>query len=157
MQPALRRRFCWYALCLATLAGLGGCASSGDPWMSASVVAVAVVDGRVLRGTANFTSEHEGTVQLQEVAATSLSCFGPLRHTGSVDGVIDLSCNNGQSVQVPFRTLGLHRMAGRGVMGGSEFALAIGLSAAQAGAYLALTPEQQGLSRAGAPASGADL
>jgi hypothetical protein len=131
-------------VCIAT-AGLSGCASVAekfDGWLASNAQAIAVVDGRVLRGQASFTKEREATVTLQSSTGPGLTCFGPLRFSASTNGWIDFSCSNGQAVRVNFRSLSPLSGTGRGLLGSSEFALTYGLEPEQAAAFLELPVER---------------
>ena len=127
------------SLVCVTAAGLSGCAGVGeklDGWMGSNAKAIAVVDGRILRGQASFTKEREANVVLQSSAGSSLTCFGPLRFSSSTNGWIDFSCSNGLAVKVNFRSLSPLSGMGRGLLGSSEFVLTYGLAPEQAAAYL---------------------
>lgn len=126
------------AVCAGVL-GLCGCATVGEKfnvWLASNADAVAVVDGRILRGQASFTREREATVLLKSSAEPSLSCFGPLRFNASRNGWVDFACSNGLSVVVAFRALTPLSGEGRGLLGKSEFSFTYGLGPEQAAAYL---------------------
>jgi hypothetical protein len=128
-----------------TATGLSGCAGVAekfDGWLASNTQAIAVVDGRVLRGQASFTKEREATVALQSSTGPSLTCLGPLRYSASITGWVDLSCSNGQAVRVNFRSLSPLSGTGRGLLGSSEFALTYGLEPEQAAAFLELPVER---------------
>ncbi len=144
---------CLIALCL------NGCVSVGEKFnsvLASNAAAAAVVDGRILQGQASFTSEREATVLLQSVAEPSLTCFGPLRYSASSAGSVFLTCNNGLSVTVAFRSLSALSGQGRGLLGRSEFSLTYGLEPLQAAAFLGVAPERLIPPAGTAPASGID-
>ena len=127
---------------------LSGCVAVSDGMTelsSSRTAAFAVVDGRVLRGEARLSAERAGSVQLQSADNPSLTCFGPLMFTATMQGVIRLSCSNGRTVAVSFQSLSPLGGAGRGNMETADagapsrltdFALTYGLRADQASAYL---------------------
>jgi len=133
-------------LALLVLAGgLAGCASVTKKmtgWFSSNVDAIGVIDGRILRGQATFSSEREATLQLQSSDAPILACAGVLRYTASSSGVIDLSCNDGRSALLVFQPLSPLSGAGRGGAGKAEITLTYGLPPEKAAAYLAVPLEQ---------------
>ena len=133
------------ALGCALLLGLSGCAMVGEKvggWLSSNSEALAVVDGRVLRGQANFAREREATFQLQTQDQPALSCFGTLRFTATTSGVIDMSCNDGRAIALAFQSLGPLSGIARGLLGNAAFALTYGLSAERAAAYLAVPADR---------------
>ena len=132
---------CVFAMAMAIAMAMSGCAMVGEKvggWLSSNSEALAVVDGRILRGQANFAKEREATFQLQTQDAPALSCFGALRFTATTTGVIDLSCNDGRGVAVAFQSLGPISGTGQGLLGNAAFALTYGLSPERAAAYLAV-------------------
>jgi hypothetical protein len=133
------------ALGCALLLGFSGCAMVSDKiggWLSSNSEALAVVDGRVLRGQANFAREREATFQLQTQDQPALSCFGTLRFTATASGVIDMSCNDGRALALAFQSLGPLSGIGRGLLGNVEFGLTFGLSPERAAAYLAVPADR---------------
>lgn len=133
------------ALACVLVLGLGACAMVGEKvggWLSSNSEALAVMDGRILRGQASFAREREATFQLQTQDAPALSCFGALRFTATTTGVIDLSCNDGRDVAVAFQSLGPISGTGRGLLGNAAFALTYGLSPERAAAYLAVPADR---------------
>lgn len=129
----------------AALANLSGCASVNEKvtqWLSSGVDAIAMVDGKILRGKASFSSEREATLQLQSSDRPSLTCFGALRYTATTSGVVDFSCNDGRTLTTPFQSLSLLSGVGRGSVGNAEFALTYGLPPQKAASFLGLPADR---------------
>lgn len=138
------------AMTTVALLQLTACATVTEKttgWLSSNADVIALVDGRILRGEANFAREREATFQLQTSAATipSLSCFGRLRYTATSSGVVDLACSDGRTFNLVFAPLspvsGVARDATGGT-GNSGFTLTYGLSSEKAAGYLAVPLER---------------
>lgn len=126
-------------LLLATLAS--GCALIDDTVLNATASrtqASAVVHGQLLRGVAYYTQGRVGQVHLKTEEASQLACAGTMTLTGTQQGVAQMNCSNGQSVEVPFTLLGPLRATGRGRMGNADFLFTYGLPPEQAGPFLGL-------------------
>ena len=131
----------WVLLALS----LTGCSSVNEKmtgWLSSNVDAIAVLDGKVLRGEATFPNEREATLQLQSSDTPSLTCLGALRYTASNSGVVNFTCNDGSTSMVPFQSRSVLSGVGRGLTGKAEFALTYGLSVEKAASFLALPVER---------------
>ena len=131
--------------CLLLAISLTGCTSVNEKmtgWLSSNVDAIAVLDGKVLRGEATFPNEREATLQLQSNDTPSLTCLGQLRYTATSSGVVNFTCNDGSSTMVPFQSRSVLSGVGRGLAGKAEFALTYGLSIERAASFLALPIER---------------
>lgn len=130
-------------LLLAALAG--GCALVEDTVLNITASrtqASAVVHGQLLRGEAYYTQGRVGQVHLKTEEASQLACAGTLTLTGSQQGVAQMNCSNGQSVELPFSLQGPLRATGRGRMGNAEFLFTYGLPPEQAGPFLGLPSDR---------------
>ena len=122
-----------------------GCAAVSEKTtelFSSNTPAIAVFDGRVLWGRANFTSAHEATLQLQTTDAPTLTCSGSLRYTATNSGSVGLACSDGRSASLAFQALSALSGAGRGQVGSAGFVLTYGLAPEQAAGYLGLPAER---------------
>jgi len=118
---------------------LGACSTLDDTAqdiLASRASAAAVVAGRLLQGKAIFNRPRAGTIHLHSADAPSLDCVGALTMTATNSGVANLSCNDGQTVFVPFQLLGPMRASGRGRMSDAVFSLTYGLPPDMAGPYL---------------------
>ncbi|MCY7304626.1 MAG: hypothetical protein LH632_00450 [Rhodoferax sp.] len=118
---------------------LGACSTLDDTAqdiLASRASAAGVVAGRLLQGKAIFNRPRAGNIHLHSSDAPSLDCAGTLTMTATHSGVANLSCNDGQTVLVPFQLLGPMRATGRGRMGDAVFSLTYGLPPDMAGPYL---------------------
>ena len=141
---------CSWAVVAFTGATLAGCATVAEETtrlFSSNTPAIAVVDGRVLWGVANFTSAREATVQLQNAEIPRLACSGTLRYTATSSGSVSISCTNGHSLTSTFQALSALSGAGSNLVASPGFAFTYGLTADKAAGYLRLPAER--LVRAG--------
>ena len=146
------RQLAWAAA--FSTAFLAGCAATSDnmgAFLSSPAEAFAVVDGRILRGQARLSAERDGMVMLQSIdSAAALSCFGPLRYTATVEGVINLQCSDARNVSLAFLAISPLSGTGRGTMEKTEgsavtktdVTLTYGLSADSAAAFLAVARDR---------------
>jgi hypothetical protein len=130
----------WVVLCLTACASVNE--SLGDLFLSSNAEAIGVLDGRVLRGRANFTGEREATFHLQSSDAPKLSCFGPLSYTATSTGLVNFACSDARSVLVEVHTLSQLTGTGRSRPGPAALALTYGLGTEKAAAYLGVAPER---------------
>jgi hypothetical protein len=126
--------------------GLTACASVneslGGLLLSSNADAIGVLDGRILRGKANFTGEREATFHLQSSDFPQLSCFGPLSYTATTTGLINFSCSDGRWILVEVHTLSQLTGTGRSRAGAGALALTYGLATEKAAAYMGVAPER---------------
>lgn len=140
-----RPRCASLALALLPLLLVSGCALVDDTVANAlasRAQASATVGGRLLKGQAYYTQGRVGQVHLESEDAPALACSGSLTLIGSVQGVAQMRCSNGQSVDVPFALLSPLRATGRGRMGDAEFFFSYGLPPEQAGPFLGVPAER---------------
>ena len=126
----------------ATLAGCATVAEETTRLFSSNTPAIAVVDGRVLWGVANFTSAREATVQLQNAEIPSLACSGTLRYTASGSGSVSLACTDGRSITSTFHALSALSGSGSNLAASPGFAFTYGLPPEKAAGYLRLPSER---------------
>jgi hypothetical protein len=130
----------WVVLSLTACASVNE--SLGDLFLSSNADLIGVLDGRVLRGRANFTGEREATFQLQSSDAPRLSCFGPLSFTATSTGLVNFSCSDARSVLVEVHTMSQLTGTGRSRPGPVALALTYGLGTEKAAAYLGVAHER---------------
>ena len=126
----------------ATLAGCATVAEETTRLFSSNTPAIAVVDGRVLWGVANFTSAREATVQLQNAETPSLACSGALRFTATSSGSVSLACTDGRAVTSTFHALTALSGTGSNLAASPGFAFTYGLTPDKAAGYLRLPTER---------------
>jgi len=139
-----RRGATWIAGALCAL--LSGCATVSDTaadLVTSNASAIAVLDGRVLWGNANFSIGREASFTLQSAELPLLACAGTLRFTATASGSINFSCSDGRSFTAPFQAMGLLKGSARTLPpGGPSFLLTYGLPVDSAAGYLALPSNQ---------------
>lgn len=111
-------------------------------WLSSGADVIAVANGRVLWGTANFARERRATLDMRSADSPELRCFGALRYTATSSGAIDMSCNDGTQFVLPFQELNPLSGTARGVGDMAAFGLTYGLSPDKAAGYLGQPPER---------------
>ena len=139
------KAICRWLLAGCAAATLWGCATVAETTtslFSSNTPAIAVIDGRILRGQANFTSGREATVQLQSTDAPSMACSGTLRYTATSSGSVSISCTNGHSLTSTFQALSALSGAGSNLGASPGFAFTYGLTADKAAGYLHLPAER---------------
>jgi hypothetical protein len=138
-------RLIFWACAAHALVGCSTVTEKISGWMASDANALAVVDGRVLRGQARFYSEREATFSLNSTEGVSLVCHGPLRFTGSKQGVIQLQCSDSRSAHLQFAALTPLSGSAAGKSSGDagvDVMLTYGMPAQRAAAYLSLPVER---------------
>jgi len=106
--------------------------------LSSKVPAYAVVNGVLFEGMATLFTDRKGTVQLSSSKAPNQICSGDLRYTATAAGVLVLHCMGGMDATLDFRTTSDTSAFGYGRTGHGVTAVAWGMSATNAAAYLQL-------------------
>ncbi len=106
------------AVLLAT--GLGGCAWMYEKTRRAVAtpsLALAVIGNRLLTGKAVLYTDRSATIELSNKDDPPLSCLGTMNYTNSMGGVLDMRCNDGSQIRLPYTALSdtKGRAAGGGV------------------------------------------
>ena len=159
LPPSISPCFVPSARAIAVLSAalaLSGCSAVDETTsklLSSNTGATAVFGAQLLQGQANFTGTREATILLQGIDAPGLSCFGNLRFSATASGVVGFSCNDGQSVSIPFQSLSPLRGSGRRQMGDKVFALTYGFPAETAAPFLGIATERLVHARPIAPAA----
>ncbi len=149
IQPGASRRpvrpvLAWLLLAPLLLAG-SGCALVDDSVanvLASRAQASASVGGRLLKGQAYYIQGRVGQVHLASEDTPPLACAGSLTMTGSVQGLAQMRCSNGETVDVPFALLSPLRATGRGRMGDADFFFSYGLPPEQAAPFLGVPAER---------------
>ena len=121
------------SLCLAACSTVDQIAADV---LAARAPAAGLYGERVLQGEVSFTSPRIGTVHLQTAQSPVLSCVGQIAYTASAMGVVNLSCNDGALLVVPFQALGPLRGAGRSQPGSKGMSLTYGMAPDMVASYL---------------------
>jgi hypothetical protein len=128
-----------FALTLALLAGVAGCARINEQGMrlfSTKVEALAIIGQQLLQGSAVLLPGRSGTVSLEGSTGPITSCSGSMRYTGTNTGAIDLRCDDGSENSLAFTQLSDTRAYAYGEGKGQAVSLVLGLGARDARAYL---------------------
>lgn len=126
------------AVLALTLVGCATIDAQTRNLLSSKVPAYAAVDGVLLEGTATLFADRTGTVQVSSSAALNPLCIGELRYTATAAGVLVLHCAGAGDVAMDFRTTSATSGFGYGNTVQGVAAVAWGMSAAHAAAYLRL-------------------
>ncbi|MBC7682518.1 MAG: hypothetical protein H7172_09305 [Ferruginibacter sp.] len=121
-----------------TLAGCAQLDAQTRNLLSSKVPAYAALDGVLFEGTATLFTDRTGTVQLSSTKVPDQVCIGDLRYTATAAGVLVLHCMGGVDVVLDFRSASATRGFGYGNTAHGAAAVAWGMSAANAAAYLRL-------------------
>lgn len=159
LPPSIAPCFISFARAIAVLSAavaVSGCATVDETTsklLSSNTGATAVFGAQLLQGKANFTGTREATIRLQGIDAPGLTCFGNLRFSATASGVVAFSCNDGQSVSIPFQSLSPLRGSGRRQVGDKVFALTYGFPAETAAPFLGIASERLVHAQPAAPAA----
>ncbi|OYU42989.1 MAG: hypothetical protein CFE44_20855 [Burkholderiales bacterium PBB4] len=129
--------------------GSSGCAKLEDrarSYLASSVDVFAVVGKQLLQGEAQLYGDRTGTIVLTQgsTAAPSFSCSGRLSRTGTASAELDLRCSDGSSLAMSAAMLAETQGYAYGQSSaGMSASLTLGLSSAQAVAYLRAPAGQQ--------------
>ncbi|MDF3823271.1 hypothetical protein P3G55_25530, partial [Leptospira sp. 96542] len=99
-------------------------------------LALAVIGDRLLTGKAVLYTDRSATIELSNETDPALDCMGTMNYTNSTGGVLDLRCNDGSQIRLPYTALS--QTAGHASGGGVS--LTYGLPPTNARAWL--TPPQ---------------
>ena len=119
-----------------------GCARINDAGLglvTTKVDAFAVVNGQVVSGNVYLIPDRTGRVVLgaeQEDAASSVTCGGVMRYTGTFSGTMDLHCSDGSGGAIPYNLVTETRGFANGGTAAAPVSLVFGVSEAEAIAYL---------------------
>ena len=136
------------AICAAVLS-LVACAKLEDRvrgYWASNVAVFAVVDGQMLHGEAQLYDNRSGTLSISTglAAAPVLSCSGRLTRTGTTAALLQMQCNNGNTLTLTAAML-LETQGyayGQG-SNGQVASITLGLEPERAVAYLRAPPGQQ--------------
>ena len=150
------------AVVSATLLALAlvGCAkmdAQTRSWLSSKVPAYAALNGGLFEGTATLFTDRTGTLQLTSRQAPDQVCTGDLRYTATAAGVLVLHCTGGVDATLDFRTTSETSGFATGRSAPGAAAVAWGMSAANAAAYLRLPAVPAAMPVPAQPAASATL
>lgn len=111
-------------------------------WTASNADVLAIKEGQIFRGVANFASARAASIQIQAGGIPKVSCFGPLQFTSTSGGAIHLSCSDGAFAVVPFHALSALSGTGKSTSEGASIGLTFGLSDEKAAAYLGVELER---------------
>lgn len=92
----------------ATGSLLSGCAWMHSKAMRAVAtpsLALAVIGDRLLTGKAVLYTDRSATIELSNETDPALDCMGTMNYTNSTGGVLDLRCNDGSQIRLPYTAL----------------------------------------------------
>jgi hypothetical protein len=118
---------------------LGGCAWMHNKAMRAvasSSLALAVIGDRLLTGQAVIYTDRSATIELSDDTEPALDCMGTMSYTNSTGGVLDLRCNDGSQIRLPYTAIS--EIQGRAAGGGVS--VTYGLPPENARAWLTPPP-----------------
>jgi hypothetical protein len=121
-----------------TLVGCAKMEAQTRNLLSSKVPAYAAVDGVLYEGTTTLFTNRTGTVQLSASRAPDQVCIGDLRYTATAAGVLVLHCRGGVDATLDFRALTDTSGFGYDRSAPGVAAVAWGMSAPNAAAYLRL-------------------
>lgn len=105
-RPGARRLLLITALAAGSL--LSGCAWMHSKAMRAVAtpsLALAVIGDRLLTGKAVLYTDRSATIELSNETDPALDCMGTMNYTNSTGGVLDLRCNDGSQIRLPYTAL----------------------------------------------------
>jgi hypothetical protein len=135
---ASRRRPTSRLLLLAavTLSGaLGGCAWMQSKTMRAMAtpsLALAIIGDRLLTGKVVLYTDRRATIELSNDNDPALDCLGTMNYTNSTGGALDLRCNEGSQIRLPYTAIS----ETQGHAAGGGVTITYGLPPANARAWL---------------------
>jgi hypothetical protein len=101
---------------------------------------IAILAGDRFEGTAEGHLDGSGTVWIQSLARTDLSCRGNFVSSAELGGMGSLRCTDGVVVTFRFRRLTLTRGHGTGTSSRGPLVFTYGLSPAESERYLKTPP-----------------
>lgn len=92
---------------------MAGSLLSGCAWMHSKAMravatpslALAVIGDRLLTGKAVLYTDRSATIELSNETDPALDCMGTMNYTNSTGGVLDLRCNDGSQIRLPYTAL----------------------------------------------------
>lgn len=119
---------------------VAGSLMSGCAWMhgkamrsvATPTLALAVIGDRLLTGKAVLYTDRRATVELSDDKDPALDCLGTMNYTNTTGGVLDLRCNDGSQIRLPYTTIG----ETQGHASGGGVSLTYGLPPENARAWL---------------------
>jgi hypothetical protein len=121
-----------------TLVGCAQMDGKARGWLASKVEAYAVVDGARLEGTATLFTDRTGTLQLRATKDPERVCVGDLRYLATAAGVLVLRCPGGPDVVLNFSLRNGTSGFGYGHTAQGLAAVAWGMEARNADAYLSM-------------------
>lgn len=139
------------------MAGCSTVVEKSVGYLSSNADVLAVKQGQVLLGRANFARERRATLELQSRDGPPLQCLGRLRYTATSSGTIDMSCSDASQWVLPFQELSPLVGIGQATEKPGAFRLSYGLPPERAAGYLGVPLDQlEPAKSAPAGAAGAD-
>jgi len=141
---------------LAACLGLAGSATPADAGLSATGNVIAILGGDLFVGEAIGHLSGAGTLAIHSQKDPALTCRGQFTSSAELGGLGQMQCSDGATATFSFKRLNIFRGYGVGSFSRGAMNFTYGLSAEEAGPYLAL-PEGKQLRQSGTELTLVDL